>query len=598
MDYSSSPSNLKERFLAIRRLSLFSRVEDLLLAFSASERLVLYVLLVILGTSTLALLAGANAAVSVDVPARGGSIVEGEVGPARFINPLLASSQADQDITQLVYSGLTRSLPDGSIIPDLALSYEISQDGTAYTFKLRENAVFHDGTPVTSADVLFTIQTAQNPLVKSLHRADWDGVSVSAPDAHTVVFKLPKAYAPFLQNTAIGILPEHLWKGIAPNDLPFSPLNTHPIGSGPYAVKEVATDNTGSATRYELAPFSRFTLGEPHLSRITFLFYQNEEALVKALNARAVNAVAGLSASALPEVKRTDVKVLRVALPRVFGVFFNQSRSAVLADSSVRTALESAIDKQLLVQAVLTGSGVPLNSPIPPGVLPGSSAVAGTSVASSSVAYTDATIQAARAQLERGGWSFDAASGTWKNSKKLELSFTLATADSPELAATANAVASAWRAVGARVTVQVYPIAELNTNVIRPREYDAILFGEVVGRELDLFAFWHSSQRNDPGLNLAMYVNSQVDSLLTQARATTDAKTREKLYEDFEKAIAKDRPAIFLYAPEFIYIVPEKLLGVSLGALTMPGERFLNVHQWFADTERVWSIFAPSDTIQ
>lgn len=596
MDYSSSDSSdLRKKLSSIRRPSVFRRLEALLLAFSPSERLVLYVILIALAASTLALLAGANAAVSVNVPARGGSLVEGEIGPARFINPLLASSQADQDITELVYSGLTRVLPDGSIVPDLASSYDISQDGTTYTFKLRDNAAFQDGTPVTSADVVFTIQAAQNPLVKSVHRADWDGVAVSAPDAHTVVFKLAKAYAPFLQNTTLGIMPEHLWKGIAASDLPFSPLNTHPVGSGPYSVQDVSTDNTGSATRYDLVPFSRFALGEPHLSRITFLFYPNEEALVKALNARAINSVAGLSASELSNVKRTDEQVLRVALPRVFGIFFNQSHAAVLADASVRAALDTAIDKQLLVQAVLTGSGVPLSGPIPPGVLPNSSAQVPAGAATSSLAYTDASIAAARAVLQKGGWTLSQDTGSWKNAKKQELSLSLATADSPELTATASAVAAAWRAVGVKVAVQIYPIAELNTNVIRPRSYDAILFGEVVGRELDLFAFWHSSQRNDPGLNLAMYANTQVDSLLSQARTTTDEKAREKLYAQFAQIIAKDRPAVFLFSPEFIYIVPQNLHGVSLGALTMPGERFLDVYQWYTDTERVWSVFAPSD---
>ena len=139
--------------------------------------------------------------------------------------------------------------------------------------------------------------------------------------------------------------------------------------------------------------------------------------------------------------------------------------------------------------------------------------------------------------------------------------------------------------------VRVYPLSELNTNVIRPRAYEAILFGEVVGRTADLFAFWHSSQRNDPGLNLALYANSKVDALLSSARATTDEKNREKLYGQFAAAIEKDRPAVFLYAPEFIYVVPQRLRGIELGSLSSAAERFLNVYRWYTDTERVWSIF-------
>jgi peptide/nickel transport system substrate-binding protein len=139
--------------------------------------------------------------------------------------------------------------------------------------------------------------------------------------------------------------------------------------------------------------------------------------------------------------------------------------------------------------------------------------------------------------------------------------------------------------------VQIYPLSELNTSVIRPRDYDALLFGEVVGRSLDLFAFWHSSQRNDPGLNLAMYASSKVDTYLSEARATVDETKRNSLYAQFASALQKDSPAVFLYAPEFLYVVPKSLQGVELGALTTPSDRFLNVYQWYSETESVWSVF-------
>ena len=192
--------------------------------------------------------------------------------------------------------------------------------------------------------------------------------------------------------------------------------------------------------------------------------------------------------------------------------------------------------------------------------------------------------------MSRGGWTFDEKTKTWKK-KKLALSFSIATADTPELLATAGAIANYWSAAGINVNVRVYSLSELNTNVIRPRSYDAILFGEVVGRTVDLFAFWHSSQRNDPGLNLAMYANTKADSLLATARATTDRKEREKLYSSFAATIEKERPAIFLYSPEFIYVVPKNIEGIKLGALTTPSERFLNAYEWYADTQRVWDFF-------
>lgn len=599
MDFSSDSSessrSLKASLTEHRGIRRFSTLHELTRTFSPFERLVLYVCTVVLAASTLGLLAGVNAAVSVDVPSSGGSLVEGEIGPARFINPLIAMSQADLDLSMLVYSGLMRAMPDGSLVSDLASSYEISADGTTYTFKIRDGAKFHDGARVTSADVVFTVQKAQDPAIKSSHRADWEGVQVSAPDAQTVVFKLPRAYAPFLQNTTMGILPQHLWADVTAEEFPFSPINTHPVGTGPYKVAKLETNTTGSATRYELEPFKQYALGTAYIKHITFLFYPNEDAIVRGFNRGEVDAIAGISPDQISAITRTDTSILKVPLPRVFGVFLNQNHAAVFTDASARSALDAAIDKQRLIQLALRGFGVTLSSPIPPSALTFTEADT-TLPPAASTAYTDDTIANARAILQRGGWKFDESTRTWTNGKKQTLSFALATADSPELVATANAVAAAWTALGAQVDVQIFPIAELNTTVIRPRQYDALLFGEVVGRELDLFAFWHSSQRNDPGLNLALYTNSQADTLLANARATTNEQEREKLYTDFAAIVTKDKPAIFLYAPDFLYAVPKNLRGIELGALSSPAERFLTAYKWYADTERVWSIFAPASS--
>ncbi|MDO8561846.1 MAG: ABC transporter substrate-binding protein [bacterium] len=579
---------IKDAMTKPRRHSYISVLEGLLRTFSPGERLLLYILSTTLAVSAIILLIGVNKTVSVVVPTRGGALSEGIVGPPRFINPILDISQADRDMTQLVYSGLTRALPDGSIVPDLAERFEISEDGTTYTFTLRNNAKFHDGTRVTAADVLFTVQAAQNPDIKSARRADWEGVSVSSSDDRTIIFKLQRAYAPFLENTTLGILPKALWASVSAEEFPFSPLNTRPVGSGPYKVYSSKTDATGVATSYELSPFKQPFARAPYVNGITFTFYPNEDTLIKAFNAGAVQSIAGVSPASLPSLKRTDSVIIRAPLPRVFGVFFNQSHAVVLADASVRAGLDAAIDKKALVDTVLLGYGAILDGPIPPGVLASRPASKLTSTATSTSAYA----QKARDIFSRGGWKYDEKSLVWTKKKQI-LSLSLATADSPELSLTANKIAESWRAAGVVVSIKVYPLSELNTSVIRPRAYDAILFGEVVGRTLDLFAFWHSSQRNDPGLNLAMYANSKVDTILANARAMTDRKAREESYGPFVSAVAKDEPAIFLYAPEFVYVVPKTLQGVKLGALTTPSERFLNVMDWYTETEGVWSFFTP-----
>lgn len=589
-DSSGNIPVLQKTLTRERSMLRFGALNELLARFSPAERLILYILSIGLSVSSLALLAGANETVSVNVPSRGGALTEGLVGPARFINPVLATSAADNDLTALTYSGLLRTLPDGTHVPDLAESYTVSEDGTTYTFVLRATATFHDGNPVTSADVLYTVKQIQKSDVKSPRRADWDGVVVATPDDRTVTFTLPHAYAPFIENCALGILPEHLWKETTPEDFPFNPLNTHPVGSGPYRIAKVEEDSTGSATRFELEPFSDFTLGRANVSSITVRVYANEDAVVRAFNKRDINAVAGISSEQLAQLNLGNSTVMRATLPRVFGVFFNQNRAPVFTDASVRSALDIALDKDKLIRAALGGFATTLSSPIPV-MHSGIVTELPSSTSTVSTAYTLESVDAARDALMRGGWEWNDVEGEWKKDS-LVLQFTLATTDTPELVATANAVITAWRQAGAKVTLKVYSLAELNTTVIRPREYDAILFGEVVGREPDLYAFWHSSQRNDPGVNLALYTNAKADTLLSQARATTNKQDRDKLYMDFADLVREDQPAIFLYAPDFLYVFPNNVIGVKMGSLTTPAERFENVYRWYTDTERVWEIFA------
>ncbi|MBI5470373.1 peptide ABC transporter substrate-binding protein [Candidatus Kaiserbacteria bacterium] len=600
-------AEMRNTFLRFRKAKLLAHIESLWERFSEGERMLLYILTLLLALSTLMILAGLNKTVSVQVPTRGGSITEGETGPARFVNPLIALSRADQDLSELVYSGLTRARPDGSYVPDLADHFDISADGTVYTFTLRSGARFHNGSPVTSADVLFTIALAQNPDIKSTHRADWEGVSVAAPDAHTIVFTLPHAYAPFIDNTTLGILPKALWEKVSPQEFPFASLNTHPVGSGPFEVAKVTTDSTGAATRYDLAPFDQFTLGEPYLSRISLLFFPNQDTVLKAFSNGQIDALAGVMPSDLLSLARKNENVVTSALPRVFGIFFNQNHLSALTDSSVRKALDASIDKHALVESVLGGFASTLDGPVPPGILgplvskkPASSLLIAARVGTStpdSGAYVDN----ARAILFKSGWSFSTSTNAWtKKSGKgksisggnTTLSLKLATADEPELVATAERIVQDWRAAGIQVSLQIYPLSEFNATALRPRDYDAILFGEVVGRSADLFAFWHSSQRNDPGLNLALYANSKADALLSQARATTNKSERDSLYARFNDLVKEDVPAVFLYAPQFVYLVPANVQGIELGALTTPSERFLNAYTWYSDTERVWSFFS------
>jgi peptide/nickel transport system substrate-binding protein len=167
----------------------------------------------------------------------------------------------------------------------------------------------------------------------------------------------------------------------------------------------------------------------------------------------------------------------------------------------------------------------------------------------------------------------------------------LSTADSPELKHAATLVANVWKALGADVTVKFYEIGDLNLNVIRPRKYDALFFGEIVGRDPDLFSFWHSSQRNDPGLNIALYTNIKVDKYLEQVRKTYDPAEKEKIYGQILAEIKNDAPAVFLYSPQFLYIIASNIKGAAVTSIVTHSERFSQIYKWFIDTDHIWKMF-------
>jgi len=163
--------------------------------------------------------------------------------------------------------------------------------------------------------------------------------------------------------------------------------------------------------------------------------------------------------------------------------------------------------------------------------------------------------------------------------------------DLAELARSAAFIQEDLAAIGMRVDVKTFEAGNLNQSVIRPRKYDALLFGQIINHESDLYAFWHSSQRKDPGLNVAMYTNTKVDKILEDAFVTVDEQTRIKKYAQFEDEIKKDMPAVFLYSPKFLYVVAKNLKGLAMDHATLPSDRFSGVYLWYTETDNIWKIF-------
>lgn len=580
-------TNLRALFSKRFHLPKSRPVNRAIRQFTPAERTVFYSIAVFFIFSGFVLLWRVSEAFLIEVPIQGGTLVEGVVGNPRFINPVLALSEADKNLTSLVYSGLIRITPDGKVENDLAESVELSSNNLVYTATLRKDAKFHDGEAVTADDVIFTIQKINDPGIKSPRRGNWDGVAVEKVDDQTITFTLKKAYSPFIYNLTTGILPKHIWNNVNDDEFSFSQFNTLPVGSGPYQVESVERNDGGIPDYYRLKPFKDVVGRKPYIENMEFRFYPSETALIEAYNDGVVEAVGGVSAESAAKLDGGFSHVISSPLPRIFAVFFNQANSKVLLDKDVRRALDLAAPKEAIVSDVLGGFATVIDGPIPAGLYHWSDD-------RSSNEPWEKRLESARQILTKSGWVLDLESNTLEKKipgGNMSLSFSISTGDAPELRRVAESLKSAWEKLGARVEIQVYETGDLNQNVIRPRQFDALLFGEVVGRDGDVYPFWHSSQRNDPGLNIALYANARADKLLEAARATSGRDEAEKNYKAFQNEVMSDVPAVFLYSPSFLYVVPQKAKAVDLKALSTSQDRFLGVRDWYIETDKVWKIF-------
>ena len=564
-------------------------VESALLSFTKKEWLLFSVFALGLIISTVVILQNINQSFLVSVPIKGEGISEGIIGTPRFINPALAISDADRDLVSLIYSGLMRKNEEGTLVPNLAETYEVSKDKLEYTFTLRGDAYFQDGKKVTPEDVIFTINKIKDPVLRSPRKGNWDGINVEKIDEKTIKFSLKQPYASFLENATIGIMPAHIW-GDALIEL--NEANTNPIGSGPYKIKSVGKQSSGLIESYTLSPFKDFVLGKPYIESITHRFYPNESELISALEKGEVNQVSSLTPENANTLADKKYRIESSILPRIFGLFFNQNQNQIFTDKRVAQAVDMAIDKNRIIEEVLGGYGVVIENPIPPNI------VIYQKLGSSARSIEEDKIIVAQDLLAKAGWKkgesgYLEKSTVEKNKKTITiLEFSISTGNAPELAKTAELVKEDLAKIGMKVEVKTFEVGNLNQTVIRPRKYDTLLFGQIVNHESDLFAFWHSSQRKDPGLNVAMYTNARVDKILEDAFVTVDETERIKKYAQFEEEIKKDMPAVFLYSPNFIYAVSKDLNGLSIDHITTLSDRFSNVHAWYVKTEKVWKVFA------
>ncbi|NQV00027.1 MAG: hypothetical protein HQ538_04760 [Parcubacteria group bacterium] len=534
-------------------------------------------------------------------PAYGGLYIEGVVGQPQFINPILApASDSDLDITRLVYSSLLKYDENQELVLDLAENYEISEDQKNYTFYIKSGIKWHDGEEITANDIVFTVQTIKNPEYQSPLKTSFSGVAVEKIDDYTVQFTLTgDTFSPFLmENTTFGIIPQHIWQDIPPKSATLTEYNLEPVGSGPYQFKEYKKDKkTSFINSYSLTAFENYFDKKPYIEEITFNFYDEYPALISAYNKKEVKGISYLPSEGKESLKK-EINEYTLKLPRYYAIFFNEAENNILANTKVRQAIAHSIDKQKIIDEVMMGQGMIVDSPILPGFL-------GYNPEVKKYEYDP---EKARTILEEQGWKIEDQSeeeaeeteeveeveenavelGNFRYKDNVELEITLTYAVQPEFSQIFQIISENLKEVGINIIPQEINSTSLQSEYIRPRKYEALIYGQLISHDPDPYPFWHSSQREDPGLNLTAFKNNSVDNLLEEARKTSDEDERVKKYLHFQNVVANEVPAILLYSPTYLYGVNKKIEGINLEYVAVPSDRFANIANWYIKTDMYW----------
>jgi len=512
-------------------------------------------------------------------PSFGGEYSEGMVGQPRFINPILSqTNDIDSDLSAIIHSSLLKLDSNGNLINDLAQSYEIAEDKLSYTFVIKNNVKWHDGRELSVDDIIYTIKTIQNPAYNSLLRANWTGVRAEKIDDYTIKFNLKTSYAPFLNNLTVGILPKHLLEDIGVTNYLLADYHLRPIGSGPFKFNQLTKDKEGKISSIELVANNSYYLQKPLIKKITFKFYKDEEEALSSYNRKEIKAINYLSPKNIVKLADPETSnINRLNIPRYLAIFFNQTKNKALSDKTVRIALTKAIDKNQLISKVLHGEGIPSETPIP-------SQLRGHNP---DVKKYDYALEEAKKLLEEAGW-VDSDEDGIREKDDVKIEFTLVTHSQDEFSQTAKLISEMWKEIGANVEVKNVKTNELREDYIIPREYEALLFAQILNYDPDPFAFWHSSQKIESGLNFSLYDNIEVDIILEQVRAEIDKEARAEKYKKFQELVIEDIPVIFLFNPQYLYVQHKSVQGTGLNNIIIPSDRFNGIENWFIKTGVVW----------
>lgn len=518
----------------------------------------------------------------VSQPEQGGVYTEALVGSLGRLNPLLDwNNSADRDVNRLLFNGLVRFDERGMPRADLAEAWGVAPDGTVYNFSIRPNAVWHDGAPVTSDDVIFTIEMIKS--TGSLYPQDikdlWDRIEVTKLNDKNLKFTLPEPFVPFMDYLTFGVLPKHLLESVPADQMASASFNIDPVGTGPYQFDRLIVED-GQIVGVVLTINTAYYGDPPFIEQVVFRYYPTSAEALDAYEQGDVLAVSRITTDVLPSaLEEPNLSVYTSQLPQMSFVFFNLNNPEVafLQDAKVRRALMLGLNRQYMINNFIQGQAIVSNGPILP----------------SSWGYFDGTErfeynpEEAINILKTEGYAIPSGGGEVRAKDGVPMVFTMLHPDDDVHTLIAQAIQTQWASIGVRVDLQAVPYDQLVLDSLAPRAFQAALVDLTFSRtpDPDPYPFWHQAEATG-GQNYSQWDNRAASEYLEQARVTADYSLRTRLYRNFQVVFAKELPALPLFVPVYSYGVDAQVQGVQVAPLYDSADRLATFTQWFLLTRR------------
>ncbi|HVX93048.1 MAG TPA: ABC transporter substrate-binding protein [Candidatus Dojkabacteria bacterium] len=495
------------------------------------------------------------------------SLVEGTIGYITSLDPLfLPVTQSDRDLRELMFMKLVELDANGNPLSGIANSWSVSQDGLHYTFYLRKDIVWQDGEPVTADDVVFTVDTGKE--IATQFNQDtigtlFNGVKVEKLSDYSVMFTLEKKNVSFFETASIYIVPEHVLNGISVRRIYDNRFSQYPVGNGPYAI----VSNSGDEV--VLKANDLYVYGAPKITNFTYAMFSTKQDLEVAFRNQQIDLVSNVLLSNMQYISEYSslYNVNEAVMPFRRKIIFFNTRLQKLSSSNLRKGISSLIDRaQLIGLSNLDGK-------VSQTIYDSTSQYFNTRL--KFVGFDPAQ---ADALLKKDGYK--KVNGYYVDVDGKILSLRLTYVDNETNNSIANTLKSLLNDQGILLDVNAQSYDQMTKETLATRDYDLLLYEIENTIDPDQFDLWHSSRVDYPNLNLAGYKSNRADVYLEKGRVLDKLKDRQTEYYNLQTVINNDTPVIFLYEPQFVYIVTKSLHGVDLKGLKFPEERYFNIYKW------------------